>query len=145
MRKTLLLLLLCIGLQINAQTAEVQKVVDDFFVAFHAKDTIKLRAYCSENMILQSIIESPKGNKFSEQTLKEFFNGLAKIPHTTGFEEKILSRNIQLDGTMANVWMPYEFYMDGKLQHTGVNSFQLFKDEGFWQIIYIVDTRRKKI
>jgi ketosteroid isomerase-like protein len=145
MGKRLLLFLLCISMQTKAQTSEIQKVVDDFFVAFHSKDTTKLRAYCSEKMILQSINENPKGNKFVNQTLQEFFNSLAKIPHTTGFEEKILSYNIQVDGAMANAWMPYEFYMNGKLQHTGVNSFQLYKDEGYWQIIYIIDTRRKKV
>jgi hypothetical protein len=132
-------------IQLNAQTAEVQKVIDDFFMAFHAKDTTKLRAYCSEKMIMQSISESAKGNKFTEETIESFFTSLAKIPHSVGFEEKILSYNIQIDGTMANVWTPYEFYINGKIQHKGVNSFQLYNDDGFWKIIYIIDTRRKKV
>jgi hypothetical protein len=143
--KKIVLIFLFLGLNSNAQTAEVQKVVDDFFVAFHAKDTTKLRAYCSEKMIMQSISESAKGNKFTEETMDAFFTSLAKIPHSVGFEEKILSYNIQIDGTMANVWTPYEFYINGKLQHKGVNSFQLYNDDGFWKIIYIIDTRRKKI
>jgi ketosteroid isomerase-like protein len=143
--KKIVLLFLFLGLNSNAQTAEVQKVVDDFFVAFHAKDTTKLRAYCSEKMIMQSISESAKGNKFTEETMEAFFTSLAKMPHTVGFEEKILSYNIQIDGTMANVWTPYEFYINGKLQHKGVNSFQLYNDDGFWKIIYIIDTRRKKV
>jgi hypothetical protein len=132
-------------IQLNAQTTEVQKVIDDFFMAFHAKDTTKLRAYCSEKMIMQSISESAKGNKFTEETIESFFTSLAKIPHSVGFEEKILSYNIQIDGTMANVWTPYEFYINGKIQHKGVNSFQLYNDDGFWKIIYIIDTRRKKV
>ena len=67
---------------------------------------------------------------------------MARIPQTMKIEEKILTYKIQVDGTMANVWAPYEFYANGKLSHTGVNSFQLFKDEGIWKIIYLVDTRR---
>ncbi|WP_310557437.1 DUF4440 domain-containing protein [Flavobacterium sp.] len=145
MKKVLSIGLLFFIVQLNAQNQEVQKVIENFFEAFHAKDTTKLRAYCSENMIMQSITENTKGNKFTEETMEGFFNSLAKIPHTIGFEEKILSFIIQVDGTMANVWTPYEFYMNGKLQHSGVNSFQLYKDDGFWKIIYFIDTRRKKV
>jgi hypothetical protein len=145
MRNIILFFIVCFSIQLNAQTAEVQKVVDDFFVAFHAKDTTKLRAYCSEKMIMQSISESAKGNKFSEETIESFFTSLAKIPHSVGFEEKILGYNIQIDGTMANVWTPYEFYINGKIQHKGVNSFQLYNEDGFWKIIYVIDTRRKKV
>jgi hypothetical protein len=52
--------------------------------------------------------------------------------------------NIQIDGAMANAWTSYEFWVNGSFSHCGVNSFQLFKDEGAWKIIYLIDTRRKE-
>jgi hypothetical protein len=45
---------------------------------------------------------------------------------------------------MAAIWTEYSFYLGDKFSHCGVNSFQLFKDETGWKIIYIVDTRRKE-
>jgi hypothetical protein len=44
---------------------------------------------------------------------------------------------------MAHVWAPYEFYINDKLSHTGVNTFTLFKEKDIWKIIYLIDTRRK--
>ena len=51
--------------------------------------------------------------------------------------------DIKIDGNLASVWTPYEFYLDNNFSHCGVNSFQLFNNNGNWEIIYIVDTRKK--
>jgi hypothetical protein len=132
------------GLSSNAQQQDVQKTIESFFEAFHQKDTIKLKLVCSDKLILQSISESvTKGNKLSEENIKEFYKSIASIPSSLKFEEKILNYNIQIDGSMAHVWTPYEFYLNDKLSHSGVNSFTLFKEKDSWKIIYLIDTRRK--
>ena len=59
------------------------------------------------------------------------------------FQEKLLSFSIQIDGSMAHAWTPYEFYINEKLSHKGINAFTLFKENELWKIIYIIDTRRK--
>ncbi|HOD10564.1 MAG TPA: nuclear transport factor 2 family protein, partial [Flavobacterium sp.] len=41
------------------------------------------------------------------------------------------------------VWTPYEFYVNEKLSHSGVNAFTLFKENEKWKIIHLIDTRRK--
>ena len=66
-----------------------------------------------------------------------------KVKPTDDFFEKILSYTIHVDGNLASVWTPYEFYNKGKFSHCGANSFQLFNNNGNWEIIYLVDTRRK--
>ncbi|MEK8180651.1 nuclear transport factor 2 family protein [Flavobacterium buctense] len=143
MKNTILLFLLFFGFSGQAQKAEVQKTIETFFEGFHAKDTVKIKSTCSEKLILQSISESPKGNKFSEEKPKEFLLSMANIPAEVQFEEKILSYNIQVDGTMAHAWTPYEFYINGKFSHKGVNAFTLYIDNGQWKIIHLIDTRRK--
>lgn len=143
MKKTIFLLLMIFASSIQAQNQEVQKKIEDFFVAFHAKDTIRLKSICSDKIILQSIMENTKGAKLSDESAKEFYNSIATIPSDFKFEEKILSYSIQVDGTMAHAWTPYEFYINGKLSHSGVNAFTLFKENGIWKIIYCIDTRRK--
>lgn len=32
---------------------------------------------------------------------------------------------------------------NGNFSHCGVNSFQLFHDNGQWKIIYLIDTRQR--
>jgi hypothetical protein len=128
---------------IQAQNQEIQKVIETFFEGFHAKDTVKMKSVCFDKIILQSIMENAKGSKLSDESAKEFYNSIATIPSDFKFEEKILSYSIQVDGTMAHAWTPYEFYINGKLSHSGVNAFSLYKENGIWKIIYVIDTRRK--
>lgn len=132
------------GLCANAQKQEIQKSIEIFFEGFHQKDTLKIKSVCADKMILQSISESKsKGNKLSDEKESEFYKSIASIPVNMKFQEKILSYNIQIDGAMAHVWAPYEFYVNDKLGHSGVNTFTLFKEKDSWKIIYLIDTRRK--
>ncbi|PBI84967.1 putative lumazine-binding protein [Flavobacterium sp. ACN2] len=144
MRIYTLMLFLLLGLSSNAQKQEVQKCIESFFEGFHQRDSTKIKLVCSDKMILQSISESTaKGNKLSDESAKEFYKSIASIPSNMKFQEKILSYTIQIDGTMAHVWAPYEFYLNDKLSHSGVNAFTLFKEKESWKIIYLIDTRRK--
>jgi hypothetical protein len=143
MKKLSLIVALLLMNVANAQKEEVQKTIETFFEGFHANDTIKIKLACSDKLVLQSILESPKGNKFIEDTAKEFYASVAKIPAEAKFEERLLSYNIQIDGSLAHVWAPYEFYFNGKLSHKGVNAFTLYKDNGQWKIVHLIDTRRK--
>ncbi|KAF2336826.1 nuclear transport factor 2 family protein [Flavobacterium ginsenosidimutans] len=140
------ILIFCIlfGLSSNAQKQEVQNCIESFFEGFHQRDSVKIKLVCSDKMILQSISENvAKGNKLSNESAKEFYKSIASIPSNMKFQEKILSYNIQIDGTMAHVWAPYEFYINDKFSHSGVNTFTLFKEKDSWKIIYLIDTRRK--
>jgi hypothetical protein len=142
--KLYIIILLLIAFSANAQKQNVQKSSEVFFEGFYQKDTVKIQSVCSSKIILQSISESTtKGNKLSDESAKEFYKSIASIPSTMKFQEKILSYNIQIDGTMAHVWAPYEFYLNDKLSHSGVNTFTLFKEKDTWKIIYLIDTRRK--
>lgn len=143
MKYKLLVLTCFIAFGIQAQEKEVENTIKTFFKAFHVKDTVKIKTVCHDKMILQSILENPKGNKLTEEKATDFFKAIATFPPKMNFEEKILSYDIRIDGTMAHAWTPYEFYINGKKSHSGVNSFQLYKENGNWKIIYIVDTRRK--
>lgn len=128
---------------LHSQNDEVKQVVVTFFKGFHAKDSTIIKSVCAENMILQSIAESSKGSQIKNQNPQDFYRSIATIPSTMLFEERVLEYSIQVDGAMAHVWTPYEFYVNNKLSHKGVNAFTLFKDNGLWKIVYLIDTRRK--
>ena len=143
MKKLILFVGLLFTISIQGQQNEVEQTIKSFFEGFHQRDTIKLKQVCSENLVLHSISESEKGNKFSVEKAPDFYKSIASIPTTIIFEEKIVNYKIQVDGSMAHVWTPYEFYVNGKLSHSGVNSFQLYKENEVWKVVYIIDTRRK--
>ena len=143
MKNFLLILVLLLSANSQAQNQEIQVVIENFFEAFHAKDTTKLKALCDDTMILQSIAENVKGSKLSNEKPQVFFKSIASIPAEVKFQEKILSYSIQVDGSMAHAWTPYEFYVNGKLSHKGVNAFTLFNKDNTWKIVHLIDTRRK--
>lgn len=143
MKKFLLIFILFLSANSQAQNQDIQVVIENFFEAFHAKDTTKLKVLCDDTIILQSIAENVKGNKLSNEKPLLFFKSIASIPAEVKFQEKILSYSIQVDGSMAHAWTPYEFYVNGKLSHKGVNAFTLFNKDNIWKIVHLIDTRRK--
>jgi len=123
---------------------EPKKVVEDFFIAFHAKDTIAMKKVCHSNMILHTVTNSEKDTRLKEEPTEVFFKSFSQIPEGMTFYEKILSYKVQIDGNLAHVWTPYEVYINGKLLHGGVNSFTMIKEpNGEWKIVHLIDTRRK--
>lgn len=144
MKNLLIIILFVINLPVIAQESHPKKVVEDFFIAFHAKDTITLKEWCHPEIIMQTIANTKEGNKLENNLYSDFLKSIASIPTNMKFEERILNYNTQIDGNLAHVWTPYEFYINEKFSHMGANSFTLYNDNGKWQIIHIIDTRRKK-
>lgn len=146
MKNICLSVLLLFGFQSFAQDfdkQEIRNTIETFFEGFHHRDTVLLHQVCADKLILQSIEENANGNKLTEEPQKFFYRSIASMPQTLKYNEQILSYAIQVDGTMGHAWTPYEFYLNGKLSHKGVNAFTLFKEKDRWKIIYIIDTRRK--
>ncbi|MRX65958.1 nuclear transport factor 2 family protein [Maribacter luteus] len=148
MKKFAPLILFLIYLNVSAQNtvqSEVQKTIEAFFFGFHAKDSSLIKKTVSENVIIQTIGRAKDGSGIlMTEDFGEFLRSIESIPDSVDFKERLLSIKIQVDGSMANAWTPYEFWYNGSLSHCGVNSFQLFKDKGEWKIIYLIDTRRKE-
>ena len=123
----------------------MRTTIETFFEGFHKQDSTVIKQVVADNIILQSIGRDKKGNTIiKSDEFSQFLKSIVSIPSTVTFEEKILGYNIQIDGNMANVWTPYEFWLNDQFSHCGVNSFQLVKMNDAWKIIYLIDTRRKE-
>lgn len=142
MKKLFLFTVLLFAQIAFAQEAEIKKTVQTFFEGLQARDTVKMQSVSYRNLILESITEHREQGKLDFETADEYYKQVSRIAENIKIEERISNYKIQVDGTMAHVWAPYEFYANGKLSHSGVNSIQLFNDRGKWTIIYILDTRR---
>jgi hypothetical protein len=130
-----------------AQTEEeiqVKQNIIEFFDAFHAKDSIAMKKTVYPSILLQTIGVNNEGKSvLKTENFNDLVKSIISIPDSTNFQERIKSYSIQTDGNMANAWTPYEFWINNEFHHCGVNSFQLFREENMWKIIYLIDTRRK--
>jgi hypothetical protein len=122
----------------------VKLTIEYFFEGFHKQDSTMILKTVHADIKMQSIGENGVGKTvLSTSEFATFLNSIVSIPKNKTFKEDILEYKIQVDGNMAHVWTPYEFWFDGVFSHCGVNSFELFKDDGYWKIVYLIDTRRK--
>ena len=102
-----------------------------------------MRSQFAKEIVMHTISERNQQAILTSEPAADFLKMIASVPKSEKFEERLLSYKIQIDGAMAHVWAPYEFYINGKLSHAGVNSFQLFKDKSGWKITYCIDTRKR--
>ena len=148
MNKGLFLLLAITALSGQAQQTEegsVEQAIRDFFTAFHAQDSMALREGVSPAMHMQTIGRSSSGmDSGVTGPFDKFLTSIVSIPASVRCEERLRSISVRVDGNLAQAWTPYEFWVNGKMSHCGVNAFQLFRDRGIWKILHIVDTRKRE-
>ncbi len=147
MKKIYGLMCLMIALNTYSQKPEGDKVkatIEHFFEGFHKQDSTLMIKTLSRDVVLQTIGRNKKGvSRIKTEKFDDLIRSIISIPDSVQFQEKLLSFNIQIDGAMANAWVPYEFWLNNSFHHCGVNSFQLFKEDENWKIIYLIDTRRR--
>ena len=129
----------------NNEQAEVKKTIEIFFEGFHKGDTTLMKSVMMDKFTTQTAFKNKEGKDVlvTEESTK-LINAIANRPSDQKWDERLLDFSIQVDGNMANAWTTYEFWFNDNFSHCGVNSFQLFNDNGKWKIIYLIDTRRKK-
>ncbi len=129
----------------NNEKQSIKSTISLFFKGLQNGDTISLKQTLYKDFVLQSISTDSNGATVLHNVdRKLFIKTVGSKNQNDLWRENILFYKFNIDGTMAEVWMPFKFYLNNKLSHCGTNSFQLFKSHGNWQIIYIVDTRKSK-
>jgi hypothetical protein len=83
-----------------------------------------------------------RDGKPNQMTFDDFATRVGK-PGTTKIEERIHDPLVRIDNDLAVVWAPFEFLVDGKVDHCGTDLFNLVRVDGKWIIASVADTGRK--
>lgn len=118
---------------------QIKANINSLFDGMKTSDSTKISNAFSKTAVLQTIA---KNGEVKNENIKDFALSISKAVKGS-LDERVTFSNILIDGNLASVWTPYEFYYQGKFSHCGVNSFQLVKVNDEWRIQYIIDTRRK--
>lgn len=116
----------------------IKESIEKLFIGMKNADTIMIRSVFADEAILQTIT---KNNEIKTEKLQNFLSSFSKLSKNDA-DEKIRFESINIDGDLASVFTPYEFYYKGQFSHCGANSFQLVKQNNVWKIQYLIDTRR---
>lgn len=123
---------------------KVKKVIETFFEGLHKGDSTILKSTLHKDVKIQTTSTNKLGESMLTTDSKEkLLSSVANKKPENIYLEKLLSFDIKIDGNLASVWTPYEFYLNGNFSHCGANSFQLFHNNGKWEIIFLVDMRRR--
>lgn len=129
--------------QENNQELKIKKVIDTFFEGLHKGDSSIVSKTLHKNVKIQTTNTLKEGKKILiDESRSKLLKTIASKKSTQKFLEKILSYDIKIGGNLASVWTVYEFYYNDSFSHCGANSFQLFDNNGNWEIIFLVDMRR---
>ena len=131
--------------QENREKKEIKNVIELFFDGLHKGDSAIVSNTLHNQIKIQTTGMQSNGNKFLKtETKAQLLTMIASKNPNDNYLEKLLSIEIKIDGNLASVWTPYEFYYNNTFSHCGANSFQLFNNNGKWEIIYLVDMRRRQ-
>lgn len=150
MKKLILLLSVFLSVNCMAQNAEeteVKACIDKLFKAMQLGDSAMAKSCFDPSARLQTAIVNPKTKRtiLENEPINSFMVQISLIKkNKIVIEERIVNYAIKIDYPLSSVWADYEFYVNEKLSHVGVDAFQLFKSESGWKIIQICDTRKRK-
>ncbi len=122
----------------------VKAVINNMFDGMRKTDSSLIRSAFPPKAILQTIAKTKEGKVLVRSEPIDTFIMAVTRPHKEIYDERITFDLVKVDADLAIAWTPYQFFIDEKFSHCGVNSFQLVKIDGQWKIHYLIDTRRKQ-
>ena len=124
-----------------AQSAEEQAVLAPIHAMFDGmakRDAIAIKAPTLPGGMMVLM----RDGKPAQMTFEAFAERVGK-PGTTQIEERIHDPLIRVDNDLAVVWAPFEFLVDGKVDHCGTDLFNLVRVDERWMIASVADTGTK--
>jgi len=79
--------------------------------------------------------DAPSSTQVRTRTHEEFAQGLPAIEPP--ILERMWSPTVKVEGDLAMVWTPYDFWIDNELSHCGIDVFTLVRTDEGWRIATI--------
>lgn len=122
---------------VSAQTSATRSplaVAEAALDAISAEDEERLADLMVPGATLVAI---PTGGGVPRVTTRE---EVRATPMVGDFVERGFEGEVRIDGAVATVWLPYDFYRDGEWSHCGVDVFTLTRNGQEWLIASVVYT-----
>ena len=138
MKISFLFLLAVTSLPAVAQDSSVLSPIDAMFQGMTDRNPAAIKAAALPGTMLILM----RDGKPTQMTFEAFADRVGR-PGTTQIEERIHDPLVRIDNDLALVWAPFEFLVDGKVDHCGTDLFNLVRKDGKWLIASIADTGKK--
>ena len=134
----LLIALIIVSVPASASTPEERAILAPIQALFDGM-TKRDAAAIQQPLLPGGSLVLMRDGKPSQMTFSAFAERVGR-PGKTHIEERIYDPTIHVDGDLAVVWAPFDFLVDGKVDHCGTDLFNLIRVDGKWLIASIADT-----
>ena len=127
----------------RTESAAVMAPINALFAGIAAGDPAAISAQLVAGGSNTEVTEQPNGSrKIERQVWSDALMGLH--PGPTKFEERLINHSIKSDGSVAVVWGDFVFLINGKVDHCGLDLFDLVREGDAWKIANTVSSQRTK-
>ena len=124
-----------------AQSAEEQAVLSPIHAMFDGMSKRDAAAIKAPTLPGGAMVLMRDG-KPTQMTFEAFAERVGK-PGKAQIEERIHDPLVRIDNDLAVVWAPFDFLVDGKVDHCGTDLFNMVHVDGKWMIASVADTGTK--
>ncbi len=122
----------------HAQAADEQAVilvVENLFTAMQTKDI----ALIERTMTPQAFVIGVGDSGMSQSARDDFTSSIGGA----GVEliERMWDPEVRIDGQVAQLWAPYDFYLGAEFSHCGSDAFHFVKVDGEWKMAGVTYSR----
>ncbi len=147
MKKIVWVILIMVSANCFSQNAtktdeiKIKEIVNRFFESLNKQDTVLYK----KTLLLEGQVWSINNTQEPRSYSMRFFrDDLTTFDPKEILEEIPFSYDIKIHDGIAMAWVPYEFRVNGKFTHCGIDIFTLTKTNDGWKIINASYTRNLK-
>lgn len=123
----------------KADTAAVLAALQSFLDAIERRDSTLARSVLMPESVIASA--AVDGGPPRPPRVRAGLDDARRIAQLEGaMLERIWSPTVLIEGPMAVVWAPYDFHVDGRFTHCGVDTATLFHDGKGWRMLSLAYT-----
>jgi hypothetical protein len=135
--------LVVLAQQTTSEEDQIKAIILKTFSAMKSVDSVALKSCFTPTALLQISQVNPERNVVREVPVAKFIqNVMSRKPGE--LDERVLSWGpILVDKEIAMAWVPYEFYLNGKFTHKGVDVFLFHKSQNEFKIQTLMYTMQR--
>ena len=124
---------------VEAQGVEERAVIEAAQAVFDAMEDLDPEAF-RDAMVPEGFFLAVGFETTRRTTREEFATRLSDM--TRPMYERMWDPEVRIDGPVATLWAPYDFYSALEFSHCGTDAFQLAKTPRGWKVVMISYTVR---
>ncbi len=115
-----------------AEEAAILQTVDRFMHAISTRDAALMKELqvAEGTTFVERVVD---GEKRIVRRPNSYYTDPARA-NSDQYLERYWNPTVHIRGGIAVVWTPYEFWINGRTSHCGIDSFDMVKIDGQWRI-----------